>query len=100
MHEGAGNSGTRIHEINNVASLVRMHFSLLLGIDQKSSVSMCCQILKTKGKHDLPFPSPHSGKKARRDFYVQTSHTEYGPQLQDYFFSKHVKKALCPLPQQ
>lgn len=100
MHEGAGNSGTHIHEINNVASLVRMHFSLLLGIDQKSSVFVCCQILKTKGKHDLPFPSPHRGKKARRDFYVQTSHTVYGPQLQDYFFSKHVKKALCPLPQQ
>lgn len=49
VHEGAGNSGTHIHKINNKAFLIRVDFFyFFLGTDQNSSIFLCCQVLKTK----------------------------------------------------
>lgn len=76
VHEGAGNSGTHIHKINNKAFLIRMDFFLnfLLGTDQNFLVLSGFKN-QTKENMTLPFPSPHSGKKDHSDLYVQPSHT-------------------------
>lgn len=50
---------------------------------------------QTKENMTLPFPSPHSVEKTLSDSYVQPSHS-IQTLAKDYFFLKHVKKALCP----
>lgn len=56
MHEGAGNSETHVHEINNLPFLIRMHCSFLLGIDR--IVVPVLPHEKAKEKHDFNIHLP------------------------------------------